>query len=160
MCGIGPLGSHGCSLAASSLWYQPFSTVPSAASITRYCTFSAKGNEESTDGDVIAGMYPDISAEPWAEYRVALKEGDYDTEALDYNSLGGMGTWAGYVGFAQIAETIKGDITAKSFFDAASATSKLDLKGMVPVLDFTKEWTDGLKGLRTTVQPKRHVQQA
>lgn len=107
---------------------------------------SAKGNEASTDGDIIAGMYPDISTPPWAEYRVALKEGGYDTAALDYNSLGGMGTWAAYTAFTQIAEKIKGDITAKSFFDAASATTSLDLKGMVPVLDFTKEWTDGLKG--------------
>ena len=107
---------------------------------------SAKGNEASTDGDVIGGMYPDISTPPWAEYRVALKEGGYDTSALDYNSLGGMGTWAAYVAFSQIAETIKSPITAKSFYDAASATTKLDLKGMVPVLDFTKEWTDGLKG--------------
>jgi branched-chain amino acid transport system substrate-binding protein len=91
---------------------------------------SAKGNEASTDGDVAAGMYPDISTPPWAEY----------------NSLGGMGTWAAFVGFTKIAGTIQGDITAESFFKAASATSKLDLGGMVPVLDFTKEWTDGLKG--------------
>jgi hypothetical protein len=98
---------------------------------------SAKGNEASTDGDVAAGMYPDISTPPWAEYRIALKEGGYDTTALDYNSL---------VGFTKIAGTIQGDITAESFFKAASATSKLDLGGMVPVLDFTKEWTDGLKG--------------
>jgi ABC-type branched-subunit amino acid transport system substrate-binding protein len=107
---------------------------------------SAKGNEESTDGDVAAGMYPDISTKPWDEYRVALEEGGYDTTKLDYNSLGGMGTWAAFVGFNKIAGTIKGDITAKSFFDAASATAKLDLGGMVPVLDFTKEWTDGLDG--------------
>jgi ABC-type branched-subunit amino acid transport system substrate-binding protein len=107
---------------------------------------SAKGNEESTDGDVIAGMYPDISSAPWAEYLVALKEGGYDTNELDYNSLGGMGTWAAFVGFNQIASTVKGELTAKAFFDAASTTSKLDLNGMVPVLDFTKEWTDGLKG--------------
>ncbi len=107
---------------------------------------SAKGNEASTDGDVIAGMYPDISTAPWAEYLVALDEGGYDTNELDYNSLGGMGTWAAFVAFTQIAGTIEGDITAKSFFDAASATTSLDLKGMVPVLDFTKEWTDGLKG--------------
>jgi ABC-type branched-subunit amino acid transport system substrate-binding protein len=107
---------------------------------------SAKGNEASTDGDVIAGMYPDISTAPWAEYLVALKEGGYDLNELDYNSLGGMGTWAAYVGFTKIAETVEGDLTAKSFFDAASATSSLDLNGMVPVLDFTKEWTDGLKG--------------
>ncbi len=107
---------------------------------------SAKGNEASTDGDVAAGMYPDISTKPWDEYRKALDEAGFTGDGLDYNSLGGMGTWAAFVGFNQIASTIKGDITAKSFFDAATATTKLDLGGMVPVLDFTKEWTDGLKG--------------
>lgn len=106
---------------------------------------SAAGNEESTDGDVIAGMYPDISTEPWAEYRLALEEGGYDLAEHDYNSLGGMGTWAAYAGFAQIAESIEGEITASSFFEAASATDNLDLGGMVPVLDFTQEWTDGLE---------------
>jgi ABC-type branched-subunit amino acid transport system substrate-binding protein len=107
---------------------------------------SAAGNEESTDGDVIGGMYPDISTSPWDEYRVALDEGGYDTSEQDYNSLGGMGTWAAFVGFTQIAETIDGEITAQSFFEAASNTSNLDLGGMVPVLDFTQEWTDGLDG--------------
>jgi hypothetical protein len=107
---------------------------------------SAAGNEESTDGDIIAGMYPDIATEPWAEYRVALDEAGLDTSELDYNSLGGMGTWAAYTGFTQIAETIEGEITADSFFEAASNTSNLDLNGMVPVLDFTQEWTDGLEG--------------
>jgi ABC-type branched-subunit amino acid transport system substrate-binding protein len=107
---------------------------------------SAAGNEEATDGDIIVGMYPDISTDPWSEYRVALDEAGLDTSALDYNSLGGMGTWAAFVGFTQIAETIEGDITAESFYEAANTTSNLDLNGMVPVLDFTKEWTDGLEG--------------
>ena len=40
---------------------------------------SAAGNEEATDGDIIVGMYPDISTEPWAEYRVALDEAGLDT---------------------------------------------------------------------------------
>jgi ABC-type branched-subunit amino acid transport system substrate-binding protein len=107
---------------------------------------SAAGNEEATDGDIIVGMYPDISTDPWSEYRVALDEAGLDTSALDYNSLGGMGTWAAYVGFTQIAETIEGDITAESFYEAANTTSNLDLNGMVPVLDFTNEWSDGLEG--------------
>ena len=107
---------------------------------------SAAGNEAATDGDIIAGMYPDISTAPWAEYRLALEEGGYDTTELDYNSLGGMGTWAAFVAFTQIAESIDGEVTAESFFNAASATSNLDLNGMVPVLDFTQEWTDGLEG--------------
>ena len=107
---------------------------------------SARGNEEATDGNIIAGMYPDISTEPWAEYRAALDEAGIDQEENDFNSLGGLGTWAAYVGFAQIAETIDGDITAESFYEAANTTSSLDLGGMVPVLDFTQEWTDGLEG--------------
>ena len=107
---------------------------------------SAKGNEDSTDGDIIAGMYPDISTDAWSEFRLALDEAGLDTSEVDYNSLGGMGTWAAYVGFKMIAETISGEITATSFFEAASNTSSLDLGGMVPILDFTKEWTDGLAG--------------
>ena len=91
-------------------------------------------------------MYPDISTAPWDEYRATLEANDVDQEANDFNSLGGMGTWAAYMGFAQIASTIEGEITASSFFEAASNTTELDLGGMVPVLDFTQEWTDGLEG--------------
>jgi len=107
---------------------------------------SAAGNEASTDGDIIAGMYPDISTDPWSEYRVALADAGVGDDGNDYNSLGGMGTWAAFVGFTQIAETIDGEITASSFFEAASNTTNLDLGGMVPPLDFTQEWTDGLEG--------------
>ncbi len=107
---------------------------------------SAKGAEEATDGNIVVGMYPDISTAPWDEYRAALDEAGLDTAAIDYNSLGGMGTWAAFTGFTQIAETIEGDITAESFYEAANTTSSLDLNGMVPVLDFTQEWTDGLEG--------------
>ena len=57
-----------------------------------------------------------------------------------------MGTWAAFYGFTQIAESIDGEITPTSFFEAASNTSNLDLDGMVPDLDFTQEWTDGLAG--------------
>jgi branched-chain amino acid transport system substrate-binding protein len=107
---------------------------------------SAKGNEEATDGDVIVGMYPDISTEPWAEYRAALEAAGIDQEANDFNSLGGLGTWAAYVGFTQIASAIEGEVTAQSFYEAANSTTNLDLNGMVPPIDFTKEWTDGLEG--------------
>jgi ABC-type branched-subunit amino acid transport system substrate-binding protein len=130
----------------NTAWAQSGTTARQYGPQGNLNAVSAKGAEEATDGDIIAGMYPDISTEPWAEYRKALDEAGLDTNALDYNSLGGMGTWAAFVAFTQIAETITGDIDAASFYDAASKTSKLDLNGMVPVLDFTKEWTDGLEG--------------
>jgi hypothetical protein len=109
-------------------------------------SISAVGAEDITDGNIISGMYPDISTAPWADYRAALEKNNIDQEANDFNSLGGLGTWAAYIGFAQIASTIDGEVTASSFFEAASNTSSLDLNGMVPVIDFTQEWTDGLPG--------------
>ena len=109
---------------------------------------SAKGAEQVTNGNIIGGMYPDISTAPWDNYRAALDAGKVDQVANDFNSLGGMGTWAAYTAFEKIASKITGDITAKSFYDAASKTSALDLGGMVPVIDFTKEWTDGLPGYK------------
>jgi ABC-type branched-subunit amino acid transport system substrate-binding protein len=106
----------------------------------------AKGFEDVTNGDVIAGMYPDISLPQWKDYRAALSQYKADT-AQDYNSLGGMGTWAAYNGFAQIIKGMSGNITNETFLKAA-ATAKIDLPGMVPPLDFSKPWnkTGGPKG--------------
>ena len=101
---------------------------------------SIKGLGDKVDGSVIAGMYPDISTAPWADYRQALKDANADP-ANDYNSLGGLGTWAAYTGFKQVAEAVKGDLDATSFMAQANKTTNLDTKGMVPVIDFTKPWT-------------------
>jgi|SRR4051794_28477440 ABC-type branched-subunit amino acid transport system substrate-binding protein len=98
----------------------------------------AKGFEQVTNGDVIAGMYPDISLDQWKNYRAALQQYNAD-DKQDYNSLGGMGTWAAYEGFKQVVDGIQGDITSKSFLDAAK-TAKIDLPGMVPPEDFAKTW--------------------
>lgn len=102
---------------------------------------SLQGTGNKLDGSIIAGMYPDLSTEPWAEYRQALEEEDAP-EGPDYNSLGGMGTWAAYTGFKQIAEAVEGDVDNASFLEQAAKTTNLDTKGMVPVIDFTKEWTE------------------
>jgi len=98
----------------------------------------AKGFEQVTNGDVIAGMYPDISLSQWKDYRDALSQYHADTKQ-DYNSLGGMGTWAAYAGFKQVVEGISGPITNQSFLKAA-ATAKINLPGMVPPEDFSKTW--------------------
>lgn len=102
---------------------------------------SIKGLGSKLDGSIIADMYPDISTAPWADYRQALKDANASSQ-YDYNSLGGLGTWAAYTGFTQIVNAISGStIDAKAFKDQASKTSSLDTHGMVPVIDFTKEWT-------------------
>lgn len=112
---------------------------------------AVKGFEEVVEGDVDAGMYPDISTPAWSEYREALAEFEADT-AQDYNSLGGMGTWAAYEGFKQVVESIKGAINNQTFLKAA-ATAKIDLPGMVPPLDMAENWgkTGGPEGFERLV---------
>lgn len=99
---------------------------------------------EETDGAIVLGVYPDMGDDVWADYRAALEEnGVIDSKDIDWNSLGGLGTWAAFVAFTQIAEGIDGDITNETFLDAASKASNVDTGGLVPALDFTTEWDGG-----------------
>ncbi|MCD9197702.1 ABC transporter substrate-binding protein [Aeromicrobium wangtongii] len=138
-------------VVSESLWKPWFAAYKAAGAKQRLYgpqgnldAVSIKGFEDVAEGSIIAGSYPDIAAEPWADFREALDEADAPDDQ-DFNSLGGLGTWAGYSGFTQIASNLT-DLNAKSFMEAAAATTNLDLKGMVPPIDFTKPWTDGLKG--------------
>lgn len=112
---------------------------------------AVKGFEEVVEGDVNAGMYPDISLPQWDEYREALDKFEADS-AQDYNSLGGMGTWAAYEGFKQIVEGMKGTVDNKAFLKAAE-TAKIDLPGLVPPLNFKENWgnTGGPEGFERLV---------
>ena len=119
----------------------------------------AKGYEKAAEGSVIGGMFADMSLPQWAGYRAALKL-IKAPPGEDYNSFGGMGTWAAYSAFTQIVKTIKGPINNASFFATASK-AKLNLPGMIPRIDFTKEWTNGIPGLnrlfnRTVIFSKIH----
>lgn len=112
---------------------------------------AVKGFEEVVEGDVVAGMYPDISLPQWASYREALKT--YEAEPKqDYNSLGGMGTWAAYEGFKQVVEGMSGKIDHTTFLKAAE-TAKINLPGMVPPLNFAENWgkTGGPEGFERLV---------
>jgi ABC-type branched-subunit amino acid transport system substrate-binding protein len=112
---------------------------------------AVKGFEEVVEGDVDAGMYPDLSTEAWTEYREALAKFEADP-AQDYNSLGGMGTWAAYEGFKQVVESMSGKVDNETFLKAA-ATAKIDLPGMVPPENFAENWgkTGGPEGFERLV---------
>jgi ABC-type branched-subunit amino acid transport system substrate-binding protein len=112
---------------------------------------AVKGFEEVVEGDVNAGMYPDISTPAWSEYREALDKYEADP-AQDYNSLGGMGTWAAYEGFKQVVESMSGKVDNETFLKAA-ATAKIDLPGMVPPLNMAENWgkTGGPEGFERLV---------
>ncbi|HVX32415.1 MAG TPA: ABC transporter substrate-binding protein [Solirubrobacterales bacterium] len=107
---------------------------------------AVKGFESVVEGDQVGGMYPDISTPAWDTYREALEKYEADP-AQDYNSLGGMGTWAAYEGFKQVVELMKGEINNETFLKAAE-TAKINLPGMVPPENFAKNWgkTGGPKG--------------
>jgi ABC-type branched-subunit amino acid transport system substrate-binding protein len=107
---------------------------------------AVKGFESVVEGDQVGGMYPDISTEAWSEYREALEKYEADP-AQDYNSLGGMGTWAAYEGFKQVVESMKGEINNETFLKAAE-TAKINLPGMLPPENFAENWgkTGGPEG--------------
>lgn len=99
----------------------------------------AEGFEEVVEGDVVAGMYPDISLPQWDNYRAALDEYEADS-GQDYNSLGGMGTWAAYEGFKQVVESMGNQKIDNETFLKAAEDAVIDLPGMVPPEDFALNW--------------------
>jgi ABC-type branched-subunit amino acid transport system substrate-binding protein len=102
----------------------------------------AKDFPTETDGALVMGVYPDMSDPVFADYRAALDK--YKASAdIDWNSLGGLGTWTAFVAFTKIVESMTGDITGATFLDAASKSTKVDTGGLVATLDFTKEWSGG-----------------
>lgn len=96
---------------------------------------------EQTEGTIIAGGYPDLSAPVFDDYRAAIEEYGEDQD-LDYNSLAGLGTWTAYVAFTKIVEGMTGEINNVTFLEATSNTSNLET-GILPPVDFTQEWTGG-----------------
>jgi ABC-type branched-subunit amino acid transport system substrate-binding protein len=94
---------------------------------------------ELTEGGVVSGSYPDISSDVWKDYRDALEK--YNAPDLDWNSLAGLGTWAGLTAFTRIVEGMSGDINNVTFTDAANKTTNLDTGGMIGELDLTKPYT-------------------
>jgi ABC-type branched-subunit amino acid transport system substrate-binding protein len=100
----------------------------------------AKDFADVVQGAVVVANYPNITDAAFDDYREALEQYKPPTEGIDYNSLGGLGTWTAYVGFKQVVESIEGEITNDSFLDAANAMTKLDTGGKIPVLDLSKPW--------------------
>lgn len=106
--------------------------------------------KKELNGAVTGNSYSDISAPVWNDFRDSLKKYGAPTD-INYNTLAGLGTWAAYTAFDKIVSTMKGDINSKSFMDAASHSNSVDTGGMTAVVDFTKVWTDGLKGYKNLV---------
>jgi ABC-type branched-subunit amino acid transport system substrate-binding protein len=98
----------------------------------------AKSFPEVTEGAQIIGTFPDISTPAFKDYRQAIATYKPPSD-LDYNSLGGLGTWAGYSAFKEVVESMKGPIDNNTFEQAANH-AKLQMHGMTPDVDFSKPW--------------------
>lgn len=130
-------------------WMAPFAASGSTAQLYgpqgNLDPAVAVGYEELLNGAVIGGSYPDIALPMWDDLRAAMEEYGVP-EDLDFNTLAGLGTWAAYTGFRDVASQVEGELNNQTFLDQANKTTALDTGGMVPELDFTKPWTDGLEG--------------
>ncbi|MGF1595766.1 MAG: ABC transporter substrate-binding protein [Acidimicrobiales bacterium] len=97
---------------------------------------------ESTEGAVVIGVYPNIGAPVWDDFRAALETYEADPE-LNYNSLAGLGTWTAFTVFTIVVDTIDGEIDNETFLAAANQMDSIDTGGMVGIIDFTSEYTGG-----------------
>jgi branched-chain amino acid transport system substrate-binding protein len=92
-----------------------------------------------TNGAVVVGYYSDLSLPAWSDYRAALAQYKAPTNE-NYNSLGGLGTWAAYQGFVQVADSIKGPINNQTFL-AAAQKATVNLTGEVAPSNFAVPFT-------------------
>jgi ABC-type branched-subunit amino acid transport system substrate-binding protein len=99
----------------------------------------AKAFPQVTQGGVVAGSYSDLSLPAWADYRSAIKAYKAPTDE-DYNSLGGLGTWAGYEVFKSLVEKMTGPIDAPSFL-AVAQKATVSFPGVAADVDFSKPFT-------------------
>ena len=83
---------------------------------------SIKGNEQAAEGSVIAGSYPDLSTEPWADFRAAIETYDAPTTSTTTASRAWARGPATPRSRRSVEASVDGDITGKAFMDAAAQT--------------------------------------
>jgi ABC-type branched-subunit amino acid transport system substrate-binding protein len=106
--------------------------------------------KKELNGAITGNSYSDLSAPVWKDFRDSLAKYGARKD-INYNTLAGLGSWAAYTAFNEVASSISGEVTSKSFMDAASKATKVDTGGMTSTVDFTDRWTDGLKGYTNLV---------
>lgn len=93
-------------------------------SLGNFDAVSVRGfeDQDQVKNATLMSFYSPFQGPAFADFRQALDDYDGDTKGLVYDSLSGLGTWAAFRGFVQIASAIKGDITRQSFIDQANKT--------------------------------------
>jgi hypothetical protein len=94
---------------------------------------------KATQNAVVVGYYPDESLPQWATYRAMIAQ-EKPPSSEDFNSLGGLGTWAAYYGFQQVIDSMTGPINNVTFLKAAQTATDVNMDGLAPNADFAKKF--------------------
>lgn len=112
----------------------------SATDCSPYCS--------SVNGSYNISEIPNFGSPVLKVFRQALTKYKAPTgSAYNYGSITGVGVWAGYVLFTNVAKTIKGKINHSSFLAAARDATHVSSDGILPIIDYAKPWTSGPAGL-------------
>jgi ABC-type branched-subunit amino acid transport system substrate-binding protein len=127
--------------------WPPFLTAMNSSG-AKQRLYGAQGNLDGkvakafpgvTQGGVVAGSYSDISLPAWDDYRAAIKAYKAPTDE-DYNSLGGLGTWAAYEVFKDLVSKMTGTVDAASFL-AVAQKATVSFPGIAANVDFAVPFT-------------------
>jgi hypothetical protein len=90
---------------------------------------------EASAVNAVGGLAPDTSSVPGVvAYLKAMKAKASGDTLNEFSKL----AWASFYAFAQVASTIKGDVTAKTLTQALGHASSVDTQGIAAPVDFTK----------------------
>jgi ABC-type branched-subunit amino acid transport system substrate-binding protein len=133
-CATVALGQNGITLTKALLQQNPnFKVATNNLSLPGDWVQQLGSQATAVNG--LGGVAPDTSTAPGiVDYFNTMKAKAPGDTLSDFSKL----AWASWYGFAQVASSIKGDITAKSMSEALSHTTSVDTHGITGSPDFTK----------------------
>jgi hypothetical protein len=96
------------------------------------------GASSPAEGAIITGSFPDGSSPAWKTFKTAIKQYKGTKSDITVDNGADAGSWVTMKIFAQVAKTIKGNITAASFQKALKKSKAVSTGGLTPTLNFTK----------------------
>jgi ABC-type branched-subunit amino acid transport system substrate-binding protein len=128
------LGQNGLTLEKAILQLDPkFRFATNQLSLPT--DWATELGTQSTALNGLGGLAPDTSQAPgMIEYFKEMKAKASGDALNEFSKL----AWASWYAFAQVASTIKADVTASSLTDALGKASSVDTKGIAAPVDFTK----------------------
>jgi hypothetical protein len=90
---------------------------------------------------VVGSAFPAVADPAWDDYKAAVKQYAKDPGKVTLEQNQEQSAWVSMMVFAQVARTVKGDLSSSSMLEALNGTSDVQVKGLTPPLDFTKPFS-------------------